>query len=489
MQKKQNTNKIKNKQLYKRTYKNKQYGGGNNALFNNTNLTSLEILNENTTIKYHKLFYKKSMELVSSNAFNKVKELFEKFYSGENQKKFTPYANLKIPFITEVQDMDDFTTDYYYKWYESKNPTFGNIISYDGENEPTQVIDFDTTFQITDKDGIEREYPIYEPLIVQICRDICLIINAKKYITDKEGSRSSLGIVNFKKYDGELETKLLQLLELCNYCIASQYKYLDVCLIFIKFIEILSKNLNIIGAVEVDSFNISVTDFFEDIFNQPFIFFPTHQQLSYQSIVLLITAPIINFRLTNRYRVIHTIFKSPKGDYNHNVRNHAINSHHFKSQQGTSELFKLWFSSMCAFIKILSEFFFIHPSQPKETPETIDDMIKNKTIFAFVLFAFLHEDQTILMKLLHEILKPNPHIVINPNTDAIYRMNIVANSDNLYKIYPMSLYLKSKERILLYFLEKITEKKFEIKVPAKNLYKTYEKLTKKTIEKNNKLTN
>lgn len=398
--------------------------------------------------------YTKAIQKVQEMQLPNIEALLNKYFSGTNTSKFHPTVSLKVPFITDVQNMPGFTTDFYYEWYTERNPSFGTIISYDKDTGKfTENVVIDTTCEITSADGSPpTKHYIYEPLIAQICRDLCIILETKQYIEGNEKStRNSKRQVQYKFANNkfsDISAKLIELLKNCEICIENNYNYLKICLIFINFLYILNLHLVKIQTTTIytntyEQKSISINELYNSIFNTSYIFFPTHQQLSYQSQVLLISSPIINFRIDNRHRIVHNLLYSPYNDFRHDVHNHAKNSQHYLNTKiNISYNPNIWFENIKIFITSLSEYFFVRPEDNSNIKYTNISRvyIKDKRIFSFILFALLHENHELLFKkILPKLINLSDietELIESLNSDGTYesflkRLLSVAKMDNL----------------------------------------------------------
>jgi len=386
-----------------------------------------EYLKENPDYCYK--LYESSINLVGENKYQFVLELLQKWFkknaSDDTTKKFfNPYLTLPIPFITEVQDSIGFTTDFYYKWYMSKNPELKVLIT-----ETEVITKIDTTCTITTSVG-EKTFPIYETLLAQICRDICILLVKKHFFEDdilQSGIRRIANKRNTRKLANTNMELFINLLKKCNDCIKHNYNYLLVCQICDEFM------------VSISTFANYTRDY---LYNNKFIFFPTTSQVSYQSMVLLITAPIINFRLNNRMRETHTVLGYPTYDFNHNVADHAKTSHKldaFMFDENMKPNFQPWFTNISNFIKILSKYFFVPPKDKEKSKQyTTDNIIEDKTMYSFVLFALLHEyiDFCFLV-LMPKIIKMNAENLVLPKSildQLLTYLTRVAQADKLNSV-------------------------------------------------------
>lgn len=299
----------------------------------------------------------------------------------------------------------------YLAWYKQYNPDFLPI-----RDLPPEKLQF--TVEIN-----EKQVPIFETLIAQICRDACfMILTGKKNIDNQYKTRNirnkkkqklsarlkylpqstlsktqQLSII--KKLDDELKKHamydnmdskgenistlesnisskredLKKLLQICNKCV-KENNYLDVLGMLFEYMFIFATSDKSLASIET---------FKQKSLELPYIFYPTYTQVSYKSVVLLCTAPIVNFRLVNRQREVHGFSTNIVGEYEHDVEFHAKYTHGFDTQISN---YQVRFNLFNIFIKLF------YPQFDKET--------KNGKIYAFILFALLHENHSSLKTLL-----------------------------------------------------------------------------------------
>ena len=89
-----------------------------------------------------------------------------------------------------------------------------------------------------------------------------------------------------KRLSDDLPKYLNDLLAEINKCILEDYKYSQILKIIITFVIILSENYNVKEQIE---------KLYSDYLNTPCILFPTYRAINFQNVVLLISAPIINY--------------------------------------------------------------------------------------------------------------------------------------------------------------------------------------------------
>lgn len=189
-----------------------------------------------------------------------------------------------------------------------------------------------------------------------------------------------------KRLSDDLPKYLNDLLAEINKCILEDYKYSQILKIIITFVVILSENYNVKEQIE---------KLYSDYLNTPCILFPTYRAINFQNVVLLISAPIINFRLSNRMRSVHGSFHSPLYDFNHDITFHARKTHRFEANNSftyfktTNEILKLLFPSFyCTDCNAITD----KQIYDKELLLYKDLINANKqNVMALLLFTIMHE--------------------------------------------------------------------------------------------------
>ena len=395
----------------------------------------------------NKSLFDKSIDFLQQDKpYSNIIILLQKVFISNNYKNFHMDKSLSGPLI-DIQKYKIFNSNYYFDWYQSYNPNFLNINLLEIEK---------TKFKINI--GNEEPVSIYETLIAQICRDICIMLMTRKlninnnfrtknsrykkiedikakisrneakkktqipnsqikkltYIIGEstkelkilEEYKNNNNISKFaKNINSNISDKLLILLTSCEECIQTDYPYENVVNIFMNYIGILS-----------DTYLPTIEESIQKILNSPYIFYPTYTQISYKSVVLLCTAPIINFRISNRKRFVHEALVLPYNDYMHDVDYHSSISHKYGQTLNENQ-----FNTRFELFKNLIGIFY-------------DDIIRNDDnakIYSFILFVLFHEDQykSILKNIIFnaELKNNNRYRIINfPLIDfkKIYKTNI-----------------------------------------------------------------
>ena len=413
-------------------------------------------------------FFLRAVELLSRLKHFKLIELITKVFTKLNgtQRTYPMFdidKSMSGPLI-EMQNNPGFMTTEpptpetsYLEWYKQYNPEFKPI----GEL-PADKLQFTVKLK-----GVE--VPIFETLIAQICRDACfMILTGKKNIDNQYRSKNVrlksreyaekkrnfllktnkqnlardyiLQIAKHSEYDklnnsqnisvlanniSSKRTQLIRLLEICNKC-ATINNYLDVIEMLCEYISVVSRS----------------KEFFEELKNSvylPYILYPTYTQISYKSVVLLCTAPIINFRVVNRYRSLHHNYGNASNEYMHDVAVHAMFTHGITT---TNSDYQERFNIFNKFIKIFYNKF--------EDQKTIDGKI-----YAFILFAFLHEDHVFLKQLLnnanlstHEKIQISKGLCLDAKENKFFEfMNLTELDDSYFLSYLENIITTIKDNI------------------------------------------
>ena len=327
-------------------------------------------------------FFSRAVELLRSLKHFKLIELITKVFtkSDGTHPMFHIDKSMSGPLIDMQNNLGFMTTEpptpetSYLEWYKKYNPNFLPI----GQLSPDKL-----QFTVKIK-GVE--IPIFETLIAQVCRDACfMILTGKKNMDNRYRNQISIHTKNqniFNNFTSKHD-QLKVLLNKCNLCYTTN-NYLNV-------IDMLSDYIDI---VSTSGFAGDHRKFAKETLEKskhlPYILYPTYTQISYKSIVLLSTAPIINFRLTNRRRTIHNIMSNTATEIFHDVIAHGKYTHGYgvlKDKQNYIERFNLFY----IFIKFL-------------LPKFADQGSNDGKIYAFILFAFIHETHKALNILLSDII-------------------------------------------------------------------------------------
>lgn len=263
-----------------------------------------------------------------------------------------------------------------------------------------------------------------------------------------------------KTLDDKSRAAFVQLLIDINECIKSGYQYGRAIKIFITFITRITDRINDRVDSTYNSDLKPLTDkFFEKYFRNPHIIYPTYQSISHQTVVLLTTAPICNFRIINRKREIHGEFKNAKYDFWHDVKAHCRKSHYYVSKSlynyynnnnnnTSSDKDKLiqHLQIHQEINRVFFDYYFCRSPKTDNKKHKLCDKSKDdyngngsyaslnpqqkQLIFAFILFELLHERENII-----ELISYN--IVRNISFDRLIEgIKDRYNTPNLLKKYP-----------------------------------------------------
>ena len=353
---------------------------------------------------------------------------FVKRYFSTRKPMFNPLKSLYDPFIQGTTGADGRKTyTDFYQWYIEKKPSFGS-------NKDLYI-------------------PEYEIALVQMCRDLLFVHSKGKYIMSNNARRKTENIRKTKKnaithanieklvtknngnkkellrktygitkIDKEHESEILNLLEFINSKLpdpsnnskVDAFKYEIFMEIIYNFLQIMSFH-SMSGIHDLDS-GIEVFKTF--IKNSTLVLFPTYMQIDFKIVLLLSASPVINFRLTNRFRFIHADNLPPISEIEHDIFCHGIMSHKIifgkNNKNNRAERFNLGckthFTKMKELISVLKPYFDYNekdaniylefPSNEKTlviTNEQNDDkkeiMSENQkqVCYCLLLFMIIHE--------------------------------------------------------------------------------------------------
>ena len=189
----------------------------------------------------------------------------------------------------------------------------------------------------------------------------------------------------------EIETLLIEI----NTCIQNGFIYSHILRIIIKFILLLSREYN---KDEEDKL-------YNEWINTPFIFFPSYMSINFQTVVALISAPIVNFRISNRSRAVHGRYNTPMYDVSHDINAHAAKTHKFNVFGIAVKIsFINYFTTMNELLKLLFPYYYCTdctkgPDETKYEKKDLTSLLiyldlseqNKKNVMSLLLFTILHE--------------------------------------------------------------------------------------------------
>lgn len=357
--------------------------------------------NHNTATKTAKLHYAGALEYAAANNLTHLGELITSIFD-KKQGQFDMDKSLPDPFLQ--QNVTD--PNFFVKWYNSKNESW----------EPAS------------KGLINVSMPEYATLLAQIARDCFIMMNTgyhnldNQYRSQESMERFKMNQIKLRKeIQSELHIKEINnalnkikqynantstntyskkvkyfarqvkaddchtLLKDINSCVSNNYLYGIVIKIISQFLKLVSNQDESIG---------------EDVFfENPHIIFPTYQQLNFQTVVLLTSAPICNFRLSNRYRQVHDVYSRPSFELFHDILVHGGYTHRFNVEH-SGEALRVFIGERANLNKNLFNYYFCTDCTG-ESDRTMYDVDKitydmltpqnKKNAFALLLFIYLHE--------------------------------------------------------------------------------------------------
>ena len=204
----------------------------------------------------------------------------------------------------------------------------------------------------------------------------------------KEYNNSNKKVEKLSKPIDKIREEIEILLGDINTCIENGYIYSHILRIIIKFLLLLSENYN--KAEEDEIFN--------EWISKPHIFFPSYRSINFQTVVALISAPIINFRLSNRARSVHGLYDTPMYDASHDIAFHARKTHKFSRLLGKQISYINYFTTMNKLLTLLFPYYYCNEKTEKEYANkkkltTYTDLTETnkKNVMSLLLFTILHE--------------------------------------------------------------------------------------------------
>uniref|UniRef100_A0A6C0HLG4 Uncharacterized protein n=1 Tax=viral metagenome TaxID=1070528 RepID=A0A6C0HLG4_9ZZZZ len=234
------------------------------------------------------------------------------------------------PFLSIVPadpEFPEYNLDNLYEWYLTKNPGFLPI----SELENLQIPEFAFITAVMVKDLV---------ILLQTCR----FPKKHKNNTNEKFARNRIGRNSMKYFENtyKLNQKILnprneknnftqnlirniaELLHFIDNFIKEGYIYLDFLEILKSYILIFSSGKNVKqDEPEYDQ----ILKHIDYLKNQPYILYPSTEQLDYNKIIFTMKAPFINFRLPNVRPYIHGKFHNILSELEHDIFFHSRITH------------------------------------------------------------------------------------------------------------------------------------------------------------------
>ena len=359
--------------------------------------------------------------ILSELGLDSIKTLFETTFDvrplSRPGSSFTLNNNLKDTFL---QGNTDFLS-----WYNSINPEFKNISD------------------LKNPDGTDFKMPEFEILIANLAKDLVLMLVSGKFADSNEaknnkGNQRNTYLQNLIKNRNTLKKQInnakqnnnvnnlngkqnlsnkeknisnytnkvistvlsqenkLQienLLKEINEIISLGYIYKDVQKLYLDFLKLVSTSNT--------RCDISIK-YINEIYNTPFIVFPTHYTLDFKEVVNLCLVPILNFKIMNRRRKVHDVYSDSCYQINHDVLLHGNVTHNYQDfifKQYDIEIMKNYFILIEKVLKTIKPLYDYNELKIRSIKIEGNDIEYNnlpteiqKLCFGIILFYTLHEN-------------------------------------------------------------------------------------------------
>ena len=220
-------------------------------------------------------------------------------------------------------------------WYQHKNPKFKILKSPTPEEIPNLPFNYTDDIYIGEEKQVR--VPEYRFLVAQMIKDLLLALYLgsmpQLHKNNKEknfGHSKQLAELNFNKIEESkreiFKKEIFKILSKIEQNIKEDFKY-------VEFIDYMSNYLNLFSSINFDSNNKKINECIEYILYikklllTPFIIFPTLIQINLNKTLNLIKAPLLNFRLSNSRKKIHSSFDNPCSEIEHDILQHCGLTH------------------------------------------------------------------------------------------------------------------------------------------------------------------
>jgi hypothetical protein len=397
--------------MIKSKLKNYMNGNSNNKLRNaSKKLNHTKKKNINTIIrsrKYHKqkggdnpsITIEQIRDFCTEKQLPNVLKLMEELsFKVTSKNPFTYQYMVPFAFANTILK----TPKSYLDWYKEKNPTFGPI---------------QDTLTVTE----------YEPLVVEMCKDLLILYFTLTLIGyDQEGLNKTVENNNASrksiKLGEEKRAQILKIIQNIDRLIREGYLYVffikecmtPYILLFsnksIKPMESLQEELIRYKTEKSDNETNGLLYYIAGLLDSPFIILPTFYQINYIKVINSVSAPVLNFRMTNTKVSVHNSIDFPIYEILHDLTFHADIMHDIQStiekilNLGKNNvdytLVKDEYNNRCGVISSLFEYYNYKASSLINEDFVIDSNIerfseKEKYLFACLLFYVFHEDDSV----------------------------------------------------------------------------------------------
>jgi hypothetical protein len=360
-----------------------------------------------------------------------------------------------------------------YDWYRSKNPNF----------LPMSLVN--------------PEMPEFEILIAGIVKDLYILshnVNTPRYT-----------LKNLNKNSKNREAKISEIQDIllkCNDIIQNKYKYIDV-------IDCILRYLNLFNSILLSNHSRNCNDL-ALLKELPYILYPSFHQIDIYKVNLTLSAPFINFLLTNNihyshnslqtvcYEIYHDIkfhygymminffallAKTMKGEISRENKQYALflktysvkNKNNFEKiseQIGSNrQIFKQYFDFTNDIIQKLSPILIYKRSKGNNYASvySINQCYMNSILLFLIFhenffFSLFFEEGESLHTLINEIKKNNPS-----NNESYYTILYKYFKENFYKICRNSIISEFNNNQLDIDFEILIEKNFGIEINPENI--------------------
>uniref|UniRef100_A0A6C0HMJ4 Uncharacterized protein n=1 Tax=viral metagenome TaxID=1070528 RepID=A0A6C0HMJ4_9ZZZZ len=251
-----------------------------------------------------------------------IRKLIVETFKDAHEFNYNSTSNASDPFLSSKKPAEGhYNLDNLHEWYLTKNPNFLPISE---ANIHMPELAFITAIIVKDLVVLFKTCRFPKKHINNNGTLEKNLKNAPKQTINRFVDRYK--VANKKLNNScksKLNTEILKLLNFINTFI-EEYKYLEFLIILKQYLLFFYQ-----GTTEdqADGSTYILTNLDILVNTQPFIFYPSVEQINFTKVIYTMQAPFINFRLPNVRKLIHNAFSNILFDLEHDILFHGLLTH------------------------------------------------------------------------------------------------------------------------------------------------------------------